>query len=56
MKRLKEIKIKTKNFVFYFNFYYYLWDWALPLHISIDTYHRDYFDIYLHILSIITIC
>jgi len=52
MKKPKEREIKTKNFIFYFNFYHYFWDWALPLYVSIDTYHRDYIDIYLHILCL----
>ncbi len=52
MKKLKEREIKTKNFIFYFSFYHYLWNWALPLYVSIDTYHRDYIDIYVHILCL----
>ena len=52
MKERKEREIKTKNFIFYFSFNYYLWDWALPLYISVETYHRDYIDIYLHIFCL----
>ena len=42
--------MKTKNYTLYFTFYYYLWDLALPLHIEIETLHRDYIEIRLHIL------
>ena len=43
---------QTKNFIFYFDFYHCLWSWALPLYVTIETYHRDYIDIYVHILCL----
>lgn len=49
---MKEKEIKTKNFVFYLDLDCYLWDWALPLYVSVETYHRDYIDIYLHIFCL----
>ncbi len=47
---MKEREFKTKNFVFYFEFYHSLCDWALPLYVSVETHHRDYIEIYLHVL------
>lgn len=52
MRKQKQREIKTKNFIFYFSFYHYLWDWALPLYVSVETYHRDYIEIYLHVLCL----
>ncbi len=42
--------IITKKATMNFSFYQWWSDWALPLHVEIDSWGGDYFDIRLHIL------
>lgn len=42
--------MKTKNYHLHFSFYHCWYNWALPLHINIESFDNDYFEINLQIL------
>lgn len=42
--------IITKNYRTWLSLYHHWWDWALPLHINVEFWNKDYTNIYLHIL------
>ncbi len=42
--------VSTKKAKFYFSSWCYLWDLALPVHIDIECFTKEYTEIRLHIL------
>ena len=42
--------LKTKRYNMWLGSWFYILDWALPFHINIESWDKDYANIYLHVL------